>query len=676
MSQQFVTKSPRKTRRQLTRPVSGQPGQPNRPLARSSRSGIPSPILQLQRTLGNQRVAQLIRARRLTPQGRIIGLQRKLTVGAADDQYEQEADRVARQVMNMPDAVSATQTAIARAALPQGVPGEKAAEEDEDKTLQTPPPAAAITPLAQRQTLPEEEEAEPIQASPAGSLADSFEAGEDVESRLNRSKGGGSPLPDAVRSFMEPRFGMDFSQVRTHIGSDAIQMNRDVGANAFTHGADIYYGAHSSPDNLELTAHELTHVVQQTGGAPLQRKRMAEAALPHPFPSVQRAGADTSIALSSRTTELPIQRDKIGHRALTWDDFQGDAPKKAKYDAVTASFFEEPDLKALLPANAAIDTTEPCKAKGKDLTRFTVDITIDSSLIQVKSFMDQEKSWHKLWTTDEPARREKCEKDFSSKCEKAFKKQFSKIKKAVAKEKSSCQKDFGKMEKDAKKQCKPAVADCKAAFKNGDPSFTIEFDGTEITANTKKECTKVLLPGCVAASMEGQEVTRTLGSESATATTKAECKTKFAPELEALLKNEITWEATMSGASTTVSKPEDCRTTFLDACATDLMEAGSDSLLKHEQAHFDLTEAMAQKAQSDLRSLVDGFSTEVDACGQKAAEAKAKKTLAGELKKMKKNYAGNEKLRKKKQSQYDKETKHGIVEEKQAAWEEKISKGF
>jgi hypothetical protein len=106
------------------------------------------------------------------------------------------------------------------------------------------------------------------------------------------------------------------------------------------------------------------------------------------------------------------------------------------------------------------------------------------------------------------------------------------------------------------------------------------------------------------------------------------------------------------------------------------MEAGSDSLLKHEQAHFDLTEAMAQKAQSDLRSLVDGFPTEVDACGQKAAEAKAKKTLASELKKMKKNYAANEKLRKKKQSQYDKETKHGIVEEKQTAWEEKISKGF
>ncbi|WP_156972531.1 DUF4157 domain-containing protein, partial [Nitrosospira sp. NpAV] len=137
----------------------------------------------------------------------------------------------------------------------------------------------------------EEKDAETPRTGSAGSLADSFEVGEDVESRLNRSKGGGSPLPDAVRSFMEPRFGMDFSQVRTHTGSDAIQMNRDVGANAFTHGADIYYGAHSSPENLELTAHELTHVVQQTGGAPLQPKRRAAVETPpaDASPAVQRA---------------------------------------------------------------------------------------------------------------------------------------------------------------------------------------------------------------------------------------------------------------------------------------------------------------------------------------------------------------------------------------------------
>jgi hypothetical protein len=43
-------------------------------------------------------------------------------------------------------------------------------------------------------------------------------------------------------------------------------MNRELGAQAFTHGSDVYFGAGKSPGNNQLTAHELTHVVQQTGG--------------------------------------------------------------------------------------------------------------------------------------------------------------------------------------------------------------------------------------------------------------------------------------------------------------------------------------------------------------------------------------------------------------------------
>jgi hypothetical protein len=222
-------------------------------------------------------VAELIRAKRLAPQGRIIDLQRKLTVGAADDQYEQEADRVAGQVLSMPDAVAAH--SMQRAISP---------EEDKDQTLQTKPLAASITPFVQRQSTTEEEEIEPIQTKSAGSLSDSFEAGADVESQVDLSKGRGSPLPDTVRAYMEPRFGVDFSEVRVHTGSDALRMNQAVGAQAFTHGSDIYFGAGHSPNNLELTAHELTHVVQQTGGIPLQTKRLAEVYSANTDPPIQR----------------------------------------------------------------------------------------------------------------------------------------------------------------------------------------------------------------------------------------------------------------------------------------------------------------------------------------------------------------------------------------------------
>ena len=70
-----------------------------------------------------------------------------------------------------------------------------------------------------------------------------------------------------------------------------------------------------------------------------------------------------------------------------------------------------------------------------------------------------------------------------------------------------------------------------------------------------------------------------------------------------------------------------------------------------------------------------GFPKEVDGCGQKAAEAEAKKVLASELTKMNK-ICRQQKIAEDKQAQYDKETKHGTVEEKQSDWEEKISEGF
>lgn len=135
-------------------------------------------------------------------------IQTKPTVNAPGDAYEQEADRVAEQVMNTPD------------------PG--------------PPPSA------QRETAPEERK-DSLRSLPGG------------------SKGGGSPLPDEVRAFMEPRFGFDFGGVRVHTDRDAGRMSRSLNARAFTHQQHIYFGAGRSPGKDATTAHELAHVLQQTG---------------------------------------------------------------------------------------------------------------------------------------------------------------------------------------------------------------------------------------------------------------------------------------------------------------------------------------------------------------------------------------------------------------------------
>jgi hypothetical protein len=88
---------------------------------------------------------------------------------------------------------------------------------------------------------------------------------------------------------MEPRFGADFSSVRVHTGSESVQMNRELGAQAFAHGSDVYFGAGKSPGNNELTAHELTHVVQQESGVrrvntPIQRSVSSEVLQRQPTP--------------------------------------------------------------------------------------------------------------------------------------------------------------------------------------------------------------------------------------------------------------------------------------------------------------------------------------------------------------------------------------------------------
>ena len=87
----------------------------------------------------------------------------------------------------------------------------------------------------------------------------------------------GQPLDAATRTFFEPRFGRDFSQVRVHAGAAAEQSARDVNAHAYTVGHNIVFGAGrfapGTNEGRRLIAHELTHVMQQerSGVAAIQR---------------------------------------------------------------------------------------------------------------------------------------------------------------------------------------------------------------------------------------------------------------------------------------------------------------------------------------------------------------------------------------------------------------------
>jgi hypothetical protein len=212
----------------------------------------PADVLSLQRSLGNRAVQRMLAA---TPR-----IQAKLTVNTAGDAYEQEADAVARQVVN-----SIEQPAAAASAGSVGVQRQPG-KEDEDKLL--------TKPLVQRIAAPGKEEDEKLLAKPSLQRESDEAAGpvdESVESAIESARGGGRPMDSGIRTNMEAAFGADFSGVRVHTGAQSDSLNKAVQARAFTTGQDIFFsGGEYDPGSSggkELLAHELTHVVQQNGPA-------------------------------------------------------------------------------------------------------------------------------------------------------------------------------------------------------------------------------------------------------------------------------------------------------------------------------------------------------------------------------------------------------------------------
>ncbi len=80
----------------------------------------------------------------------------------------------------------------------------------------------------------------------------------------------GQPLEGATRTSMEARFGQDFTRVRVHTDQAAALSARAVDAQAYTVGQNIVFGSNryvpGTAGGQRLLAHELTHVVQQSGG--------------------------------------------------------------------------------------------------------------------------------------------------------------------------------------------------------------------------------------------------------------------------------------------------------------------------------------------------------------------------------------------------------------------------
>jgi hypothetical protein len=165
--------------------------------------------------------------------------------------------------------------------------------------------------LAQREQAEEEEimakhDTESHHASPEVGM-EGGQISDDLSSRINSKRGGGGTLDSGTQSRMEQAFGSSFDDVRIHTDSEADSLNRSVSAKAFTTGNDIFFSQQASPNDTQLLAHELTHVVQQRGASAASGPMTVGAA--GDSHEVAADSAATSVASGSPVASAQRQED-------------------------------------------------------------------------------------------------------------------------------------------------------------------------------------------------------------------------------------------------------------------------------------------------------------------------------------------------------------------------------
>jgi hypothetical protein len=258
---------------------------------------------------------------------------------------------------------------------------------------------------------------------------------------------------------------------------------------------------------------------------------------------------------------------------------------------------------------------------------------MDSSGIKVESFMSQEKSWVKPLFKSEDAMKTFCKTDTQT---------LGFIK--------ACTDSFTKAPGEAATACKPNLDQCKAAVKEGK-----EVTFGDITAKDEAGCNKIF----------------------------DKCK-----------KDQIAGATYQSGGGQTIAKSADCSPIFQAECL-DTRKTAAANLLSHEQGHFDITDVLAKKLETDLKAIVESYKEKkVVGCGKDEAqkmatdivEKEVKPKIADKIKeaqdkiKAVKGYTDANKQKipgtlETKQGAYDTDTTHGSVDAEQKKWKSTIAKG-
>jgi flagellar biosynthesis GTPase FlhF len=244
-------------------------------------------------------------------------IQKKLKTGTVGDRYEVEADKVADKVVNktapqngliqskseeevQQKAISGTISSVQKQEMKEEETVQKKSDEKEDKvqkkeTKEEEPVQKKEEEEMQKKEMKEEEplqkkeeeevqkkemkEEEPVQKKEEEEVQKKetvVAEKSEMESRLRKTKGNGSPMSKGIKLEMENSFGADFSSIRIHTDSNAVSMCQEMKAQAFTNGSDIYFNKGkynpNSAAGKQLLAHELTHTIQQ-GAVSVTKKR-------------------------------------------------------------------------------------------------------------------------------------------------------------------------------------------------------------------------------------------------------------------------------------------------------------------------------------------------------------------------------------------------------------------
>ncbi len=299
---------------------------------------------------------------RRKPGARPSFIQAELKVGPANDRFEREADQVADRVMSMgmppatanavgeggalglrrkEDGFRGLTASIQRVGMFGNAKGvEDEIENPEDQILQGKfmDGAGRIQRISR---VTQQEEADRIDKKPMFAVQrkcdqcgarekkeegvqakfiqrkidhGGFTASNFVKQGLDSTKGGGRSMAKRELDFLQPRMGVDLSDVRIHDTPQAAELAESVGAKAFTHGKDIYfnrgqYKPHTS-EGMHLLAHENTHVVQQGGAVQASRLQCAPKDVIQRKPSGAAAHARTQALLNSHDA-LKEHRDVL-----------------------------------------------------------------------------------------------------------------------------------------------------------------------------------------------------------------------------------------------------------------------------------------------------------------------------------------------------------------------------